>query len=272
MIWIESHISLPLHPKTRKLARRLELSIPATIGHLHCLWYWTVDYAPSGDLSGHSHEDIAIGAMWDDDPEIFIAALVESRWLDESKKGLAVHDWMEYAGRLMEVREKKSRGGRRGAEARWGTGTPNESAKGSAKGSPNGTAVGVSMASDSTDLPTDLHTDTTDPEQVRVARTIGVIRQELADRYPTDQLQAALHDLEVQLLTNPSHVKSPLAWTKAKLDKSEISNQPNIAIVDGVRSINYGSGWEPLEDDEDHRTHSRTHHGREEHEPAEVGE
>lgn len=39
MPWIESHTTIGSHPKTRKLARRLEVSIPEAVGILHLLWH-----------------------------------------------------------------------------------------------------------------------------------------------------------------------------------------------------------------------------------------
>jgi hypothetical protein len=50
MAWLESHQSLRDHPKARRLARRLD-GLPASIGHLHALWWWCLDYAPNGDLT-----------------------------------------------------------------------------------------------------------------------------------------------------------------------------------------------------------------------------
>jgi len=37
--WIESHQTLGQHPKTRKLARLLNISAPTAVGHLQFLWW-----------------------------------------------------------------------------------------------------------------------------------------------------------------------------------------------------------------------------------------
>jgi hypothetical protein len=103
-VWLKSHQSLRDHPKTRKLARRLG-GVPAAIGHLHCLWWWCLDYATDGDLTRHDHEDIAIACEWDGDPGELIDALVACGFLDD-KDGLRVHDWAEYAGQLILRREE----------------------------------------------------------------------------------------------------------------------------------------------------------------------
>ena len=51
MAWIESHQELRHHYKTKRLARELKVTVAAAIGHLHCLWWWAIDFAPDGDLS-----------------------------------------------------------------------------------------------------------------------------------------------------------------------------------------------------------------------------
>lgn len=104
MAWIESHQEVAHHPKTRKLAKKLEIDLAAAIGHLHALWWWAVDYAEDGSLNKHTDEDIAIGALWDYDPKTFVDALVECRWIDRNGEDLSLHDWDEYAGRLVDKR------------------------------------------------------------------------------------------------------------------------------------------------------------------------
>ena len=61
----------------------------AVLGHLHCLWWWALDYAQDGDLTGHDVEDIAEGGAWDGEPQTFLDALQEAGFLD----GMVVHDW-----------------------------------------------------------------------------------------------------------------------------------------------------------------------------------
>jgi hypothetical protein len=59
MAWLESHQDLRDHPKTARLRRRLGVSLPAAIGHLHLLWWWALTYADDGDLSGYDPDVIA---------------------------------------------------------------------------------------------------------------------------------------------------------------------------------------------------------------------
>jgi hypothetical protein len=106
MAWIESHQNLRYNPKTRKLARILNLSVPAAIGHLHCLWWWATDYAQDGDLSKYTDEDIADAIGWDDDPQQAVDALINSGFIDDDGSGTrTIHDWNDYAGRLIEQRQ-----------------------------------------------------------------------------------------------------------------------------------------------------------------------
>ena len=103
MAWIESHQELGAHPKTRKLARLLGCSLPAAIGHLHCLWWWALDYAQDGDIGRHDAEDVAVACLWDGDPEALMAALRACRFLDNDGQ---LHDWGDYVGKLIESRAR----------------------------------------------------------------------------------------------------------------------------------------------------------------------
>lgn len=105
MAWIESHQTLADHPKTRKLAHLLGVSVPAAIGHLHCLWWWALDYSDDGSLAGHDALDIAIGAKWDGDADELVDALIRVGFIDVSDAGLSIHDWYDYGGKLTSRRK-----------------------------------------------------------------------------------------------------------------------------------------------------------------------
>ena len=111
MAWIESHQEVARHPKTRKLARRLEVSVPAAVGHLHLLWWWALDHAFDGDLTDWDVEDIAHAAGWDGDPEVLIKALLEARgrsgqgYLEQNGERLLIHDWDTYTAHLRARKE-----------------------------------------------------------------------------------------------------------------------------------------------------------------------
>lgn len=114
MAWIESHQQLLRHPKTARLARLLSISLPTAIGHLHCFWWWAMDYAQDGSLAAHDEIDIATAAMWDGDEREFFDAMVRAGFIDLEPP--QIHDWPEYAGRLIERRKadaERKRAGRR---------------------------------------------------------------------------------------------------------------------------------------------------------------
>lgn len=103
MAWIELHQTLPRHPKLARLAHRLRVPRAQAAGHLTFLWLWALDYCPKGDLSGLEPAEISAGADFGGDAELFCQALRQSGWVDADGK---IHDWMEYAGKLIEAREK----------------------------------------------------------------------------------------------------------------------------------------------------------------------
>lgn len=113
MAWIESHQELARHPKTKRLSRLLNVSLPAAVGHLHFLWWWAMDYAQDGDLSRYDEYDIADACGWDGEAKQIVNALIEAGFIDEEEDGLVIHDWFEYAGRLIEKREQNAERKRR---------------------------------------------------------------------------------------------------------------------------------------------------------------
>jgi len=132
--WIESHQALRHHPKTLRLARRLGVTLPAAIGHLHCLWWFALEYAQDGDLSRLDGEEIAIGAGWDGDPAAFIEAAVIAGFLERDGSGLRVHDWHDYAGKLLERRARDRE--RKAAERQAVSGDRPSDVRGTSDGRP----------------------------------------------------------------------------------------------------------------------------------------
>lgn len=94
MAWIESHQTLREHPKTKRLSRLLTIDRWQAVGLLHFLWWWALDYAPEGDLSGFSDEDIADAVDWTEDAERLVRALTQAGFLEET---LHIHDWDTFA-------------------------------------------------------------------------------------------------------------------------------------------------------------------------------
>lgn len=104
MAWIESHQSVATHPKTKRLARILQISIPELVGHLHLLWWWALDFAPDGSLDRYDVHDIADAVMWEGNPQDFVDALITAGYIDRDESGLCIHDWHDYAGKLLDRR------------------------------------------------------------------------------------------------------------------------------------------------------------------------
>jgi hypothetical protein len=103
MVWIESHDTLAGHFKTSRLSAVLAISRAEAIGHLHMLWWWAVRYAPDGKLNRFQPREIADACDYKGDPEAFLDALVTAEFLD--RKPLRIHDWGDYAGRLIARKE-----------------------------------------------------------------------------------------------------------------------------------------------------------------------
>lgn len=67
-----------------------------------------MDFAEDGDLSAYSAEDIADAAEWQGDAERFANALVEAGFVDRTEAGWKLHDWEDYAGKLIERRRREA--------------------------------------------------------------------------------------------------------------------------------------------------------------------
>lgn len=104
MAWIELHQAVWSHKKTLILAAELNIKDMYAAAHMAHLWSWGLDNTPDGDLSDLPYKVIASGAGWDGEPEAFVKAAIKAGWFDETETGLLIHDWDEYAGKLMERR------------------------------------------------------------------------------------------------------------------------------------------------------------------------
>ena len=109
-MWIESHQSLRNHPKVKKAARIAGINEFEMIGRLHCLWWWALDYAPDGDLTNYSDDDIEAAVDWTGQPGLFVRSMIECGFnghgglIDVTQESREIHDWFEHAGKLLERR------------------------------------------------------------------------------------------------------------------------------------------------------------------------
>jgi hypothetical protein len=106
MAWIEVHQSLVSHKKTMALCDALAIEPAHAVGHLVCLWTWSIDNAPHGDLSGVQPATIARAAGW---PRArtsqLLEALLQSGFLERREQRLCIHDFDDYIGKLIARRE-----------------------------------------------------------------------------------------------------------------------------------------------------------------------
>lgn len=101
MAWIELHQAAAWHRKTIKLATELNIRRPEALGLMSGLWLWAVEAAPDGDLSHITDKEIAASAGWHGQPARFVQAVQTAGYLDDDRQ---IHDWYDFAGRLIESR------------------------------------------------------------------------------------------------------------------------------------------------------------------------
>lgn len=106
MAWIKIDQTLRDHKKVLSVSDSLDIEPVKVTGMLVLIWLWSLDNAPDGSLGGISNRSIARAAQWDGDADEFVEALKNAGLLDISAEGgLELHDWYEYAGKLVEKRE-----------------------------------------------------------------------------------------------------------------------------------------------------------------------
>ena len=106
MAWIESHQSLLNHRKTLRAVALLKVNKYQLIGHLHSLWWWALDNIPAdGQMGDISDSEVAAAAGWTKNAENFATALTQAGFIDQDEDGRHLHNWYDYAGKLLVKRE-----------------------------------------------------------------------------------------------------------------------------------------------------------------------
>lgn len=85
--------SLPQHPKTKKLIRRLD---PSAGWYLIRMLLWARENRPDGDLAGMSAEDIELAVDWTGENDALVAALAGVGFLDGEEGAYTIHDWGDH--------------------------------------------------------------------------------------------------------------------------------------------------------------------------------
>ena len=104
MSWFKLDENLPDHPKLKLLEELLDDE--DAIARLTFLWCWCLKYSPSGDISKFSVRTIAKAARFTGDPKKFMAAMIETGFIDVSDDECCIHDWQDWQGRLIELKER----------------------------------------------------------------------------------------------------------------------------------------------------------------------
>lgn len=102
--WIELHQSVRDHRKISILARHLGIKKPHAIGHCAALWLWSLDNAPDGVIPLDDWL-IAEAALWDGDANDFVIGLLAANLIHIESDQYHIHDWSDYAGKLIERRK-----------------------------------------------------------------------------------------------------------------------------------------------------------------------
>lgn len=75
-----------------------------------------MDFAQNGNVSRFTPDDIADAVEWPDASKDFVACMEQAGFIEDSEDGLMIHDWYDYAGRLIEKREQNRERKRRSRE------------------------------------------------------------------------------------------------------------------------------------------------------------
>ena len=106
MAWIESHQELGTHRKTMRLCTLLHIDDTRAVGMLHFLWWWALDNAPDGNLTGLTDRELAQASHWRGKPELWMSGLCQAGWVDRENETTTLHDWHDYAGKLVSKRQQ----------------------------------------------------------------------------------------------------------------------------------------------------------------------
>ena len=124
MAWFEAYETMAKHPKTLKLARLLGVDRRYAVGLLHDLFSWGLSAAGKyGELRGLTAEDIASALELPKRKGLAaVQALQDSGYLEFDGTSYTIHDWYDYAGKLMDRRAAEAR--RKSESRRLSAGRP----------------------------------------------------------------------------------------------------------------------------------------------------
>lgn len=98
--FIQVSLNLRRHPKVARLCSKLQSS--TAWAYVIDLWMWCVEYAPDGDLSRYSAEEVEFALGWTLDPGVLFAALRSCGFIEDKDDGrMVIHDWEEHQGKWL---------------------------------------------------------------------------------------------------------------------------------------------------------------------------
>ncbi len=112
-MWIRVCDTLPSHRKTYVLADELGIKPYGAVGIVVGLWCWASTQAIDGCLQGFPPAAIARATGWSGKPAKLVQALILGGFLETRRGELYIHDWDEYAGKLLDRKSREAERKRR---------------------------------------------------------------------------------------------------------------------------------------------------------------
>ena len=239
MAWIELHQTLPTHKKTLAAADLLDMAPVHFMGHLIAFWLWALDNVPDGDLRGISARMIARAAQWEGAADEFVNALEEVGYLELVDGALTIHDWADYAGKLISRRaaERERSNQRRNAtkeqyDQRSTDGRPTDNHKEACGTVPYSTVPYTTKEDNDTCASDDaLERPDSQPEQ-QVASDQGTKRGRAADQDPEadsgeQRATKPFKSLKQQQMFNEFWLAYPKKRSKGDAEKAWVKITPD---------------------------------------------
>lgn len=122
MAWMKLHDTVFGHRKTRKMSLQLGMPCVPLTGHLAAIWCWALDKTEDGSLPDFTAHHLEAAAEWEGAPGALVQAMIDSHYIDLKDGVMVLHDWLDYAGNLIQLRvdnaERQRRFRRRQKEMR----------------------------------------------------------------------------------------------------------------------------------------------------------
>lgn len=123
MAWFSVHESI-YGPKLREMYHRLGCSEFEAVGILNALWSWGLSNAEKDGFLPYAGKDEIERYLYSKsagsnlEPKRIVDALVATGWLDETDRGIFIHDWDTWQEQWYKAREKRENDARRKRESR----------------------------------------------------------------------------------------------------------------------------------------------------------